>query len=228
MEGTIYQVPWRQRRSFLFWIIGLSFLPGAAIIANWHRDGWWGAGPFGPITLLIDLIYINLASGRTVVDARGIRTSRLLGRRSWSWDEIESIAVEVEENKKSGNVTHLAVQSTDGRRRYLFAPWSHDMIHGADFNRTANAILKASAMHHAGIAASTGGTSAEAAAAIRLAPAHHANACQIRRDRTTRGTALRSQVSDGRSAARHDGSWGGWWVEVGGSRLASSLHCGPR
>jgi hypothetical protein len=156
VEATTYRVPCRQRRSFLFWIIGLSLLPTAAIIANWHRDGWWGAGPFGPGILLVDLIYINLASGKTVVDGQGIRTSRLLGRRSWAWQEIESIAVEVEQNTKGGNVTHLAVHSTDGRRRYLFTPWSHDMIPGADFNRTASAIVQASAVYHAGTAASAG------------------------------------------------------------------------
>ncbi len=147
MHDATYRIPSRQRRSFLFWIIGLSVLPAAFIVANWHRDGWWGAGPFGPGILLVDLIYLNLASGKTVVDARGIRTSRLLGRRSWSWGEIESIGVEVEKAQKSGNITHLAVHPQKGRRRYLYAPWAHDAIPGSSFNKTANAITDALAAH---------------------------------------------------------------------------------
>jgi hypothetical protein len=153
MHAATHRIPLRQRRSFLFWIIGLSVLPATFIIINWHRDGWWGAGPFGPGVLLVDLIYLNLASGKTVVDARGIRTSRLLGHRSWSWGEIESIAVEVEKAQKSRNVTHLAVHPAKGRRRFLYAPWAHDAIPGADFNRTANAITDALAAHRVSIAA---------------------------------------------------------------------------
>jgi hypothetical protein len=156
MQATSYRIPPRQRRSFLFWIIGLSVLPAVFLVANWHRDGWWGAGPFGPGMLLVDLTYLNLASGRTVVDARGIRTTRLLGRRSWVWGEIESVGVEVEKAQRSGNVTHLAVRSTTGRRRYLYVPWAHDAIPGADFDRTANAITDALLAHKPTVGAGAG------------------------------------------------------------------------
>jgi hypothetical protein len=160
MHAATYRIPSRQRRSFLFWIIGLSVLPATFIVANWHRDGWWGAGPFGPGILLVDLIYLNLASGKTIVDAKGIRTTRLLGRRSWPWSEIESIRVEVEKAQKSGDVMHLAVHPLKGRRRYLYAPWAHAAIPGADFNKTANAITDALAARKLGTVA-TGRPNAE-------------------------------------------------------------------
>jgi hypothetical protein len=124
-------------------MVGLTLLPAVFVVFNWHQDGWWGAGPFGPVVVLVDLIYLNLASGKTIVDARGIRTTRLVGRRSWTWSEIESITVEVEKSKKSGNVTHLAVNSTDGRSRNLFVPWHHEAIPGASFDSTAQAIVNA-------------------------------------------------------------------------------------
>ncbi|WP_042391303.1 hypothetical protein [Streptacidiphilus melanogenes] len=149
MHATTYRIPPLQRRSLLLWVIGLSVLPAVFIVANWHRAGWWGAGPFGPGILLIDLIYLNLASGKTVVDAHGIRTTRLLGRRSWSWDGIASIAVDVEKNQKGGNVSHLAVHPTVGRPRYLYAPWAHGAVPGAAFHKTANAIMTALAEHKA-------------------------------------------------------------------------------
>ncbi|MFJ8477700.1 hypothetical protein [Kitasatospora sp. NPDC094011] len=153
MPSVTYPVPSRQRRSFLLWIIGLSVLPAAFIVANWQRDGWWGAGMFGPGILVVDLVYLNLASGRTVVDAHGIRTARLLGRRSWSWSEVGSIVVEVEESRRNGDVTHLTVHPVEGRPRRLYAPWAHDAIPGSDFDRAARGITEALAAHRSGATA---------------------------------------------------------------------------
>ncbi|MEY9873661.1 hypothetical protein ABH931_003150 [Streptacidiphilus sp. MAP12-33] len=143
MDTTTYRIPRAQRRKFLRWGLGL-WLPALACLAAVHWPiGRVGLAFFVVLALVVDLTYLNIALGRTLVSAHGIASLRPLARRSWRWNEIASVEVDVATYSKGAPISHVAVRTTGGRKRRLAVPYSTDGLADDTFQQTADDIIAA-------------------------------------------------------------------------------------
>jgi hypothetical protein len=88
----------------------------------------------GIALLALSPFLLNVALGRTVVDEKGIRTGRPLGRRFLPWADVESVAVA--EMTSRGNGAHrVRVRTTSGRTVWLAAPYIEVRCTGQQYAR---------------------------------------------------------------------------------------------
>lgn len=141
MDSLTYRIPAPQRRRFLCWGVGL-WLPPVVFVALSRSSAMLALAVFfAVLALVMDLVYLNLAHGRTTVSATGIVSGRPLGTKSWTWDEVDSVRAETVNRGRGGALHCVVLRSVDGHERRLAVPYSMDGVADETFEQTANAII---------------------------------------------------------------------------------------
>lgn len=83
-------------------------------------DGLWFAG-FASLIWATSLYYLRVAYGWVLVDAAGLRTSRLIRGRSVQWNAVQKVTTR-RYYGRGGGVTVVKVHTTRGRTFTLPAP----------------------------------------------------------------------------------------------------------
>jgi hypothetical protein len=94
----------------------------------------------GVAGILLAVITINMAFGRTTIDSAGVRTWRPLRRRTCAWHEIEAITVREEGGGGGGLDFKIEIHKTNGRSFKLPAPMDSSNGRDPHFNDKAQQI----------------------------------------------------------------------------------------
>ncbi|MFF7986569.1 PH domain-containing protein [Streptomyces sp. NPDC007901] len=134
MDETAFRYTGRQR--LMMW--GNALLVG--VWAGWagasagrlladHRTGaavgLWLA--FGLAPTAISVVLVGMSTGATRIDAQGLRTRGMTGRRRVAWRDIESIH-ELPGRGRRGTITQIGVTRTDGTSFLLPIPFTSGTI----------------------------------------------------------------------------------------------------
>lgn len=98
MDKTIFRYTRRQRGAMWGFALGLGVWAGAACVRSSrlladHQTGG-AAGLFlllGLLPLVLFVVLVGMSTGITRIDAHGLRTRGMTGRKRVPWDRIESI-----------------------------------------------------------------------------------------------------------------------------------------
>jgi hypothetical protein len=92
--------------------------------------------------VIVVVVYLNVASGRTIVDAVGIRAQRPLSRHTYPWDCIAEVAVKTE-TSRDGDQYRVVIRTVQGRERRLPAPGTFGIWHDPEFGAHSARIIAA-------------------------------------------------------------------------------------
>ncbi|MFV5995830.1 PH domain-containing protein [Streptomyces sp. NPDC056231] len=132
-----------QRNTWWLWFAGVVALSAYSIVAlatGWSRETDIGAflSAFGLMGIPAAPWLAGMALGRTIVDAHGIQTRRLLGRSAAAWHEISEIKVD-KVGGYHGNYDYwIRISRHDGDSFRLPAPMTSDVGRDPSFE----AVLK--------------------------------------------------------------------------------------
>ncbi|WP_405873486.1 PH domain-containing protein [Streptomyces sp. NBC_00005] len=134
MDKTIFRYTRRQRGAMWGFALGLGVWAGAACVRSSrlladHQTGG-AAGLFlllGLLPLVLFVVLVGMSTGITRIDAHGLRTRGMTGRKRVPWDRIESIDA-LGGLGRRGTITRIRVTRSDGRPLMLPVPFSSGTI----------------------------------------------------------------------------------------------------
>ncbi|WP_406437576.1 PH domain-containing protein [Streptomyces sp. NBC_00631] len=134
MSETVFRYTRRQRLAMWAFAVGMAVWAGAVSLraARYLADGQTGSavGLWLMLGLIPTVLFVPLAgmpTGWTRIDAEGLRTRGMTGRRRVAWRDIESIHA-LAGRGRSGSITQIGVTRTDGKSFLLPIPFSSGTI----------------------------------------------------------------------------------------------------
>ncbi|WP_406446005.1 PH domain-containing protein [Streptomyces sp. NBC_01613] len=134
MDKTIFRYTRRQRGAMWGFALGLGVWAGAACVRSSrlladHQTGG-AVGLFlllGLLPLVLFVVLVGMSTGITRIDAHGLRTRGMTGRKRVPWEQIESIH-ELAGRVRRGTITRIGVTRTDGKSFLLPVPFSSGTV----------------------------------------------------------------------------------------------------
>ncbi|MER6077588.1 PH domain-containing protein [Streptomyces sp. NPDC001833] len=134
MTETVFRYTRRQRLVMWAFALGMAGWAGAVSVraARYLADGQTGSAVglwcmFGLIPTVLFVPLAGMPTGWTRIDAEGLRTRGMTGRRRVGWRDIESIHA-LEGRGRNGSITQIGVTRTDGTSFLLPIPFSSGRI----------------------------------------------------------------------------------------------------
>ncbi|WP_234538876.1 PH domain-containing protein [Streptomyces shenzhenensis] len=134
MGETVFRYTRRQRLVMWAFALGMAGWAGAVCVraARYLADGQTGSAVglwlmFGLIPTVLFVPLAGMPTGWTRIDAEGLRTRGMTGRRRVGWRDIESIHA-LAGRGRNGSITQIGVTRTDGRSFLLPIPFTSGTI----------------------------------------------------------------------------------------------------
>ncbi|MEU3514081.1 PH domain-containing protein [Streptomyces sp. NPDC006654] len=134
MGETIFRYTRRQRLVMWAFALGMAGWAGAVSVraARYLADGQTGSAVglwlmFGLIPTALFVPLAGMPTGWTRIDAEGLRTRGMTGRRRVGWRDIESIHA-LPGRGRNGSITQIGVTRTDGGSFLLPIPFTSGTI----------------------------------------------------------------------------------------------------
>ncbi|MFJ8488562.1 PH domain-containing protein [Streptomyces sp. NPDC094038] len=134
MSETVFRYTGRQRVVMWAWALLMAVWAGAVTVDAGRDLAAHRIGAAVPLWLVLGLIptvlfvvLAGMSTGVTRIDAQGLRTRGMTGRRRVAWSEIESVH-ELAGRGRRGTITQIGVTRTDGKSFLLPIPYTSGVI----------------------------------------------------------------------------------------------------
>ncbi|WP_046733697.1 PH domain-containing protein [Streptomyces humi] len=134
MSETVFRYTGRQRLVMWGWALLMAAWAGAVTVDAGRDLAEHRIGTAVPVWLVLGLaptvlfvVLAGMSTGVTRIDAQGLRTRGMTGRRRVAWPDIESVH-ELPGRGRRGTITQIGVTRTDGTSFLLPIPYTSGVV----------------------------------------------------------------------------------------------------